>query len=82
MRLNNKYNGLELRSGQVLTRTKDVKGYVKSPPSREVSWNDGGCDFYFLSTFYENERLHPSPLRGTPLKGRDLHKEFEPENSC
>ena len=60
---------------------KAKTGCVKSPPSREVSRSDGGCDFEVLSTIILAERLHPSPLRGTPLKGRGSEVRSESDSS-
>ena len=54
---------------------------IKPPPLREVSRSDGGCDFEVLSKIILAERLHPSPLRGTPLKGRGSEVRSESDSS-
>ena len=69
--------------GGVDSNPKDEKtGCVESPPSREAfaTGADGGCDQYLLFISYESEELHPSPLRGTPLKGRgsDVRSVYQP----
>ena len=66
-------------------------GCVKSPPSRPARHRSGGevssrfigrgCDFEVLSTIILAERLHPSPFRGTPLKGRGSEMPLVPDSS-
>ena len=62
---------------------RNISVIAKSPPSREVSSRFIGsvCNFEVLSKIILAERLHPSPLRGTPLKGRGSEVRSESDSS-